>query len=266
MNETAAIQIACLAPRHTEAAARCQAALQRHDMAAADTGGASYRLVFAEEGVALYSLLDVRQAPIKVDFYSGKLAHRRQFGGGRGQLIAKAAGLGPGIYPHVFDATAGLGGDAFVLASLGCRVTMAERSPVACALLRDGLERARQVAATEDESLTAILDRMTLWAADSLELMLQSTEPLADVVYLDPMFPERHKSAAVKKEMQAFHAIIGGDEDADRLLEPALKCAEYRVVVKRPRIARSLSGRSPGYQLTGKSSRFDVYPIKRMGS
>ncbi len=266
MIETATLQIVCPAPRHAEAAASCQLALQRQVTTESDTKGASYRLEFAEEGVALYSLLDARQAPIKVDFSSGKLAHRRQFGGGKGQLIAKAAGLGRGIYPHVFDATAGLGGDAFVLASLGCRVTMAERSPVAYALLKDGLERACQFAATGDEGLAAILDRMTLLAGDSLELMTQSSEALADVVYLDPMFPVRQKTAAVKKEMQAFHAIIGGDEDADKLLEPALSCAEYRVVVKRPRIAGTLSGRSPGYQLTGKSSRFDVYPIKRMGS
>ena len=45
--------------------------------------------------------------PLSVDFVSGKAAHRRQFGGGRGQLVAKACGLTKGITPSVVDATAG---------------------------------------------------------------------------------------------------------------------------------------------------------------
>lgn len=263
MNESSSVQVVCLAPRHVDAAAACELGLG--PQLNQDAGTAAYRLVFDEDCVALYSLLDARQAPIKVDFCSGKLAHRRQFGGGKGQLIAKAVGRGQGIFPHVFDATAGLGGDAFVLASLGCRVTMAERSPVAQALLRDGLERAQHFAGAGDETLSTILDRMTLVAADSRHLMAKATVPLADVVYLDPMFPARRKSAAVKKDMQAFHAIIGKDEDADVLLELAVKSAEYRVVVKRPRIAEPLAGRMPVYQLNGKTSRYDIYPLKRLG-
>ena len=42
-------------------------------------------------------------------------------------MIARAIGLNSPTAPHVLDATAGLGGDAFVLASLGCPVTMVER-------------------------------------------------------------------------------------------------------------------------------------------
>lgn len=263
MTDTAAVKIVCLSPKRAGEAAACQLAV--HSRFDADSENAAYQLVFDDNGVALYSLLDTRQAAIRVDFCSGKLAHRRQFGGGKGQLIAKAVGLKAGVFPHVFDATAGLGGDAFVLASLGCRVTMAERSPIAHALLRDGLERARQVAIAGDGNLSAILDRMTLLAEDSHDLMTQSAAALADIIYLDPMFPERRKSAAVKKDMQAFHAIIGKDEDADTLLELALKCAAFRVVVKRPRIAEPLAGRPPVYQLSGKTSRYDVYAIKRLG-
>lgn len=261
MIEASAVQIVCLAPKHAEAAEACRLALKPQPDADANP---TYQLVFDEDGVVLNSLLDPRQAPIKVDFCCGKLAHRRQFGGGRGQLIAKAVGLGQGVSPHVFDATAGLGGDAFVLATLGCQVTMAERSPIAQALLRDGLERAHREASEGDGQLKAILDRMTLVAADSQDLMARATATLADVVYLDPMFPARRKTAAVKKDMQAFHAIIGGDEDADSLLALALKCAEYRVVVKRPRLAEPLAGRAPGYQLSGKTSRYDVYALKSL--
>ena len=78
---------------------------------------------------------------IKVDFVEGATAHRRKFGGGRGQDIAKAIGLKHGFTPHILDATAGLGRDAFVLASLGCQLTLMERMPVVAALLDDGIER-----------------------------------------------------------------------------------------------------------------------------
>ena len=82
-----------------------------------------------------------------------------------------------------------------------------------------------------------------------------------DVVYLDPMFPERTKHALVKKEMRLFRDVVGDDMDADALMELALEVARKRVVVKRPRKADSVAGRKPGYQLLGKSSRFDVYPV-----
>ena len=84
------------------------------------------------------------------------------------------------------------------------------------------------------------------------------------MVYLDPMFPERKKSAQVKKEMQIFHALIGADLDADQLLENALERANYRVVVKRPRIAPFLNNQKPSYQLEGKSSRYDIYTNKAL--
>jgi 16S rRNA (guanine1516-N2)-methyltransferase len=78
------------------------------------------------------------------------------------------------------------------------------------------------------------------------------------------MFPERAKSASVKKEMVAFHSLVGKDPDADGLLALALAAAKYRVVVKRPAKAPFLADAQPNYQLQGKSSRFDIYTIKKM--
>ncbi len=56
---------------------------------------------------------------IFVDFVGGAMAHRRKFGGGRGEAVAKAVGIKGDYLPDVVDATAGLGRDAFVLASVG---------------------------------------------------------------------------------------------------------------------------------------------------
>lgn len=228
----------------------------------------AYALVFDEQGLALHHTGRKVPGPVRVDFTAGALAHRRHFGGGKGQMIARAVGVRPHVYPRVLDATAGLGRDAFVLACLGCRVDLYERSPLAWRLLEEGLEQGRAAAeASDDRPLADILARMRLHsgeAVERLEALAGADEDRPDVVYLDPMFPARRKSADVKKEMQVFHALVGADEDADRLLEPALAAARYRVVVKRPRKAPDLAGRAPGHRLEGKSSRFDVYPLRRL--
>ncbi len=200
---------------------------------------------------------------IYVDFSGGAVAHRRQYGGGQGQMIAKACGITQGIRPSIADVTAGLGRDAFVLASLGCHVQMIERSRIIYHLLNDGLERA-----SHDLELSPIIARMALEHCDAVNWLKQRAEMAVEVcpqvVYLDPMFPHREKSALVKKEMLVFRDIVGADDDADALLEQALQVAQCRVVVKRPRKAPCLMNRAPSYQLEGKSSRFDIYALKKI--
>lgn len=221
-----------------------------------------YCLCFDERGVSLVQQHGRKSIETRVDFVAGVKAHRRRFGGGKSQAIAKAVGLNRARHLSILDATAGMGDDAFVLATLGCTVIMIERSPVVRLLLEDSLVRARIFAEQEDQELLAILNRMTLLKGDSQYLLQSNTLPEVQVVYLDPMFPQRKKSAEVKKEMQFFHDIVGTDTDADMLLAAALEKATHRVVVKRPKMSPCLAGREPGYQLVGKSGRFDVYPIK----
>lgn len=191
---------------------------------------------------------------IFVDFVGGTMAHRRRFGGGRGEAVAKAVGIKGDYLPDVVDATAGLGRDAFVLASVGCRVRMLERNPVVAALLDDGLRRGY-----EDAEIGAWLrERLTLIHASSHTALSDITPP-PDVVYLDPMFPHRQKSALVKKEMRVFQSLVGADDDADALLAPARTLAKKRVVVKRPDYAPPLAGIAAQSMLTTKSHRFDFY-------
>lgn len=223
---------------------------------------ADFLLRYTAEGLILTDCRQGKPVDIVVDFVKGAHAHRRLYGGGKGQAIAKAVGLSKGVKPYLFDATAGLGGDAFVLATLGCSVDMSERNPVVYQLLSDGLERARLYAEKNDPGLLEILNRVKLAQTDSLNFL--SSAGGYEVIYLDPMFPESGKTAKVKKGMQAFHHLIGRDDDADQLLELALGAAKYRVVVKRPRIAPFLADRKPNLQFEGKSSRFDIYTIKKM--
>lgn len=210
-----------------------------------------------EEGLMLAADEARYGKPLWVDFVGGKVGHRRRFGGGRGQLVAKACGLAKGVTPNVVDATAGLGRDAFVLASLGARVLMVERVPTIAALLADGLVRASKEAETAD-----IAARMQLRAGDAakhLAAIVADADFSPHVVHLDPMFPHREKSALVKKEMRLFRELAGDDADASELLHAALSVATHRVVVKRPRKAPPIEGPTPQHTIEGKTSRYDVY-------
>lgn len=215
-----------------------------------------YLLTLTPERLELRPKNSVGHGPVFVDFLSGPTAHRRRFGSGRRQPLARAVGLKGDIDPYVLDATAGLGRDAFLLAGLGCSVQLVERSPVIGALLRDGLERAAQAA----ETAAIVANRMRLTIADSRTWMLNLAESQRpDVVYLDPMYPERTKSALVKKEMRLLRRLVGADLDTPALLAVALRCARRRVVVKRPRRAPSLDGPAPSMHIASENTRYDVY-------
>jgi 16S rRNA (guanine1516-N2)-methyltransferase len=196
--------------------------------------------------------------PVRADFGGTAMRHRRR--SGHNELLGKAVGVGKRSPLRVLDATAGLGRDSFVLADLGCEVLMCEREPMLHALLLEALEALHN---GQDAWLVAVGERLSLRNADSRNLP-QSLLSQLDVIYLDPMFPDRDKSAAVKKEMALFHELLLDDapaDDAELLLAWALQQPVRRVVVKRPPRAPLLGDRQPGHQLRGKAIRYDVYSL-----
>ena len=262
-------------------------ARSRDTQASDDHKGYDYLLEFTQQGLLLRPSAGKGYGSILCDFASSEHSHRRRYGGGNGQAIAKAVGVSGKFAPQVLDLTAGLGGDGFVLASLGCKVCMLERNPIVYSLLADGLRRGIQAgheyADQGDNELQQVISRLSLLEGNSASYLNSLVDKLAalsqegeaqlseepevwrpDVVYVDPMFPLRKKSAKVKKEMQAFHAIVGTDPDADNLLANALAVARYRVVVKRPAGAGFLAETKPNYSLEGKSTRYDIYALKKL--
>lgn len=216
----------------------------------------AYYLCLKEQGLQLRHTGPRAAGPIRVDFVTGTLAHRRRFGGGRGQPLARAAGMKPGFKPTVWDATAGLGRDGFVLASLGCRVTLCERSAILTALLQDALQRA----AADAEIGGWVSRRLRLVHGDSSELLQNLAEQRqAEVIYLDPMYPPGKQHVLVKKDIRALQELLGPDQDSGALLERALNSARRRVVVKRPRRAGWLNHIKPDTCIVGKKTRYDVY-------
>lgn len=190
---------------------------------------------------------------VRVDFVQGTARHRRLFGGG--ELLARA--VQAKTQPLVWDATGGLGRDAFVMASLGLEVLVFERNPYVHALLADGLQRA-----LADHNTAQIAQRINLkYGSITCKAAMQKSDFLPDVIYLDPMYPQKQKSAAVKKEMAYFHELLGAaDENNDTdLLLAAQKLACKRVIVKRPANGRFLAEKQPAFQYLGKTTRFDGY-------
>jgi len=214
------------------------------------------KLDYFEDKLALYP---EDSGPVFVDFTAGKKRHRLHFGGGKNQPLARAVGIQGNQLPTVIDATAGMGGDAFVLASLGCDVHMIERSDQVAALLDDALQRAKK---HEDCDLHKIIERMRLTHANSATFLLTET-PITDTVYMDPMYPEKKKKSAAKKEMKTLQALLGPDLDSQMLLTAALKTASLRVVVKRPAKAPPIEHLfQPTSSIKSPNTRYDIYVIK----
>lgn len=213
----------------------------------------SYLLNLTPHRLELLSATSAYTGVIFVDFLNDKTQHRLLHGGGRHQLLARAVGLHKKKNLTICDISAGLGQDAFQLAALGAEVTMLERSPIIGALLHDAWLRARQ-----NEKIRTFHWQLIQTDAQSF-LKSLAPDQLPQVIYFDPMFPKRKKSALVKKEMRILRQIVGEDQDAPEILALALTLAKSRVVVKRPRLADVIPGFMPSFQLNGQSSRFDIY-------
>jgi len=222
-------------------------------------GDHAHLLRLCPDGLYLQAAKPNQTGSLRVDFGAGKMRYRRR--GGHNESLGRAVGVGKRPHLQVVDATAGLGRDSFVLADLGCTVTLLERSPAAFALLRDGMQRA---AASVDPWLRGVVARMRLHYVDSRDWLASHPE-LADVVYLDPMFPARKKTARVKQEMWLFQHLVGEAEDEQLLLQQAINSAAWRVVVKRPIRAHSLPGAAVHHTLSGKTVRYDVYDCGQTG-
>lgn len=173
------------------------------------------------------------------------------------ELLVKAARVKGVEEPLAVDATAGLGQDSLLLAAAGFRVILFESNPVIAALLRDSLERA-----STDVELAPVVARMTFVEGDSVAGLAALPEQ-PDVVLLDPMFPERRKSAAVKKKFQLIHHLELPCSNEEELLGAALAAGPRKVVVKRPPKGPWLAGRKPSYDITGKAVRYDCLVLPR---
>tara|TARA_A100001015_G_scaffold112829_1_gene125370 strand:+ start:1141 stop:1725 length:585 start_codon:yes stop_codon:yes gene_type:complete len=190
---------------------------------------------------------------LKCSFVEGPILHRLKYGKGRGQNLAKAVGMKFNKNRNIIDATAGLGYDSFILASLGAKVTLIERSQKMHELLQNGINEGISFGG----EIEKIINRMELLFGDSKDILPKLTP---EVIMIDTMYKERKKTALVKNKMRLVREIVGPDTDYIELLEVALNCAKNRVVLKQPRYAEPIKDiKKCSHQIIGKTIRYDIF-------
>lgn len=180
-----------------------------------------------------------------IDFENDRKNYAKFKQGLSKELIARALGAGK-LGRRVLDLSAGLGIDSVFLAQLGFEVTAVERNPLIYLCLQNALMHSVQKLALQ------------FVFGDSREYLRNIERGQFDVIYFDPMFPEKTKSALPRQEMLFFRSMVGADKDAGETLQLALNSAGIkRIVVKRP-IKAPVLLKSSG-ALKGKLIRFDIY-------
>jgi 16S rRNA (guanine1516-N2)-methyltransferase len=193
-----------------------------------------------------------KAAPLCVDFLGGRQGYRLAADRVRHERLIKALGKVVDAPARVCDLTAGLGRDSALMAQAGFQVLMVERQPILHALLADGLARATG---------TPLASHLTLLPlADARDLAAVLEGPF-HAVFLDPMFPPRDKSAAVKQDLRWLQQLCPYPDEVEEqaLLAMARSLDARKVVVKRPRRAPPLAAVVASHSLEGKTVRFDVY-------
>ncbi|MBC7427024.1 MAG: class I SAM-dependent methyltransferase [Bacteriovorax sp.] len=143
----------------------------------------------------------------------------------------------------IWDTTCGTGKDSLLIYFFGAKLTAFERNPAIFLLLKDALRRYPK--------------DIELMFGDASKLDIKEHP---EVIYYDPMYPSKKKSALARKEMRIFKELVGEDLDSSEFLEWAMKTATERVVVKRPLEAEPIKEK-PTASYIGKSTRYDMYKI-----
>lgn len=200
---------------------------------------------------------DLEAGHLEIDFFSKKMRYRMQRINKAQEPLLRALGWKSTEKKRVLDMTAGLGRDSCLLFFAGFDVMMFERGEVLQLLLTYALSELpvddfQQTLQLMPEDSIHYLERMKINAsADST--------PIADAIYIDPMYPERKKAALVKKELRIIRNLVGADFDSEQLLTLAIESRVPRVVVKRPKGSDYVADRTPNHSVESPNTRFDVY-------
>lgn len=241
-----------------DAGAKASALIHKHGNEAflnseyASLIGEGDALIAFDDGMAGMSLLlQAKMKPLVIDFE--QLAYRQRLlrGGRQKEPLARAVMNGIEDGALVFDATAGLGRESMILAHAKAKVIAFERQLPIWIILKDALARASR----------SRYFPFTLPMLQAPGTIASYEGEAPEVIYYDPMFPEREKSAVVKKDMFLFRQVIGEDKDIEDFIHIALKLATKRVVVKRPSSAPPVSTADiqRAYFVDGGQCRFDCY-------
>jgi 16S rRNA G966 N2-methylase RsmD len=202
-----------------------------------------YYLVLGKERLYLKQGMNKRFNPICCDF--DKWLSIRQ----KSNLLKCLKGLPPDC--KVIDGTAGFGKDSLELAKVAKKVLLVERVPWMVALLKDGIKLSLNGEAAH------LINKLEVRHGNIEDILASSFT--ADVIYLDPMFPEKGHAKA-KKGIQALRDLTE-EIDPVPILNLAMDKSKERVIVKRHNKSPFVSNLKPNFSIEGRVIRFDVYLV-----
>ena len=205
-------------------------------------------LYLSEVGLSFFHPEARSTNQFRIDFNSGTTGWRIKRANHE-KLIKKA--LGKSERPlNILDCTAGMLQDTLLFLSLGHQVTALEQSKILFHLLQDGISR------SEDQNIFIKLD---LIHANACSYAAQAKN--FDVIYFDPMYPPSKKNALSSGQLEYISKILeveSLENNATKDFEVLQLIPARKMVVKRPIKAEPFSFQT-NYQVSGKTTRFDIY-------
>lgn len=160
----------------------------------------------------------------------------------------------------IVDATVGFGQDLLCLASWGVPVIGFERDKKVFQFINDALNKLKDL----NEVLFKICSNIELRNENSIE-GLRNLKSKATHIYLDPIYPQKEKSALGKLDLRILKDQVGEDSDSSELFDAAFASASKRVILKRPlKEEKSVSNSIASLEIKGSSTRYDVYLVKNI--
>lgn len=202
-------------------------------------------------------------SPLVVDFLSSNWSFRLERTWNSKETLRSALGVKKGTVLSIVDGTGGLLSDSFLMSEWGHGVMAFEQNKLLAFIAAEACERAKQ-----SKPLT------TLNEPRCLEVRCERFEPEfltqqgTDVLYLDPMYPEKRKAALNSKEMRIVKICTASDlhwseDDIAQVILDCLGKVNKRIVLKRPSWAPPLSDKVAGlmsHSIKGKGTDFCVFP------
>tara|TARA_Y100000768_G_scaffold34750_1_gene22741 strand:+ start:2094 stop:2828 length:735 start_codon:yes stop_codon:yes gene_type:complete len=205
-------------------------------------------LYLSEAGLSFFHPEARSTNQFRIDFNSGPTGWRIKRANHE-KLIKKA--LGKSERPlNILDCTAGMLQDTLLFLSLGHQVTALEQSKILFHLLQDGISR------SEDQ---VIFKKLELLHTNACSYAASAEN--FDVIYFDPMYPPTKKKALSSGQLEYISKIL----ELESLENNPIKDFEVlqlitarKMIVKRPIKVEPFSLQT-NYQVSGKTTRFDIY-------
>lgn len=158
----------------------------------------------------------------------------------------------------VIDGTAGFGHDGLILASACHHISLIEKNPLMALLLLFEYQHMNQ-----NPNWQKLLAKIHIKFADITNPKIDL--PKANIVYLDPMFPQGSYQSKVSKTMQSLHLLANTpskQEESELFIQAKTHLSsDAKLIIKRPLNAEPLANIPTNHHVANNAIRFDIYHL-----